>query len=674
MINKSLIQPSSIVVVGGSDNPYSPGGKLIENILTNNYKGKLYVVNPKKENVRNLPTYKEVKELPPNIDLAIIAVAAKYTEDIIKTLTEEKNTKAFIIISAGFSDSGEKGKALENRIVEQIKKNGAVLLGPNNIGLINTHYAGVFTSPVPVLDPKGIDLISGSGATAVFIMEAAIKQGLTFNSIWTVGNSPQIGVEEILEYMDVNYHSNSPKIKLVYIENIKDPKKLLKHSRSLIQKGSHIIAIKSGNSEAGNRAASSHTGALSSPDEAVDALFEKAGIIRAYGRNEMVQMAAVLHYGIPKGKNMLVVTHAGGPGVMLTDILEKNGMKVPEIPTGKTKELAKTLYPGSSLSNPIDFLATGTAEQLDKILELGKSLKGIDAIAVIFGSPGLFEVYEVYEVLDKHIKNATKPIYPILPSLVNVEKEIAYFHSKGNPSFPFEVLFGKALSNIVRSSPGFDPVPHISPVKPFEEKGYLSPQKIHHLLQSFDLPVIEELESNKLEEIMNFAQKHFPVVMKVVGPIHKTDVGGVKLNLHTPEEVQKAFKFLMDIPTAKSVLIQKQFSGLELYAGAKMEGKFGHLIFFGMGGIFIETIKDYRKVLSPTQKEEISFQLKKLKTYPIMQGLRGQKGINTNKYIDLLIKLDKLLRAHPEISELDFNPIMADSDNLFIVDARIKIE
>jgi acetyltransferase len=674
MINNQLINPQSIVVVGGSDNPHSPGGKILENLLKHNYTGQLFVVNPKKTNIHNLPTYNDVSMLPQEVDLAIIAVAAKYIEDIIKILTEEKNTKAFIVISAGFSDAGEEGRLLEQRIVKQIKKHNGVLLGPNNIGLINTHYAGVFTTPVPQLDKQGIDLISGSGATAVFIMEAAIKQGLRFNSVWTVGNSAQIGVEEVLEYMDLHFQSDSPKTKLLYIENIDNPKKLLRHSRSLIKKGCKIVAIKAGSSEAGTRAASSHTGALSSPDDAIEALFEKAGIIRAYGRNEMIQLAGVLHYGLPDGKNMLIVTHAGGPGVMLTDILEKNGMKVPELPTNKTKKLLTDLYPGSSVTNPIDFLATGTADQLDKILHFGTNLKEIDGIAVIFGSPGLFPVYDVYKILDKHIKKSSKPIYPILPSLINVASEINEFHSQSNVSFPFEVLFGQALTKAMQNSPGFDAKENIKPQKNLTPKNtYINPIKVNHYLKEFDLPIIEEIVSENLDEILLFAKKHFPVVMKVVGPLHKTEVNGVILNIKSIEEVKKAYQKLISIPGAEAVLIQKQFSGIELYVGAKKEDKFDHLIYFGMGGVFIEVLQDIEKVLIPTNEQEILYRLKKLKAYPILKGYRGQKGIDLDQYKDLILKLDQLLQAHPEILELDFNPVLANQNELKIVDARIKI-
>ncbi len=677
MINKKLINPKTIAVIGGSDNINSPGGRLIDNLLKHNYKGKLYVVNPKKNKIKDLQVYKDVSLLPNNIDLAIIAISSKFVEQAVKVLTEQKNTQAFIIISAGFSDTGNEEKALEKRIVKQIEKHGGSLLGPNNIGLINTHYAGAFTTPVPSLNKNGVDLISGSGATAVFIVEAAVKQGLQFNSIWTVGNSAQIGVEEVLEYLDENFDENSPKIKLLYIESINNPNKLLKHSRSLIEKGAKIVAIKSGSSQAGNRAASSHTGALASPDVAVQALFEKAGIIRVFGRNEMIQVAGVLQYGLPKGKNILIVTHAGGPGVMLTDVLEKNGMKVPELKNPKAKELLQYLFPGSSIANPIDFLATGTAEQLDIILKYAQNFDEIDAIAVIFGSPGLFKVFDVYEALDKHINNSEKPIYPILPSLINVKEEIDFFHKKDKMSFPYEVLFGKALTKAYYS-PKIFPIEYNknkkkTTLKTDNKNGYLSPEKANKILSEFDFPLVQEQVFTEVDKALSYAKKLYPVVLKVVGIIHKSDADGVKLNIENDKDFIENFNRILQIKGAKAVLVQEQKHGLELFTGVKYEDKFGHLLMFGLGGIYIEILHDVQSILSPVNKDEIRSKIQQLKGYSLLKGIRGQKGIDIEKFIDLISKLDKLIQTYPEIKELDINPVLATENELIIVDYRIKI-
>ncbi len=680
MIHQKLIQPESIAVIGGSDNPHSPGGKILENLIKHNFKGQIYVINPKKDNVKGLPTYQNVSDLPGQVDLAIIAIAAKYVEDTVKILTEQKNTKGFIIISAGFSDTGEAGRRLEKRILSQIEKHGGSLLGPNNIGLINRHYAGVFTTPVPSLSPQGVDLISGSGATAVFIMETAMKSGLQFNSVWSVGNSAQIGIEEVLEYLDEHHDTQSPKIKLLYIESINQPQKLLKHARSLRAKGCYIVAIKSGSSTAGSRAASSHTGALASSDSAVDALFEKAGIIRVYGRREMVDTAAVLYHGLPKGKNMAVVTHAGGPGVMLTDVLEKNGLYVPQLHSKAVQDLKEKLLPGSSVANPIDFLATGTAEHLDAILTtLTDKVKEIDAIAVIFGSPGLFQVYEVYDVLAKHILQRKRPIYPILPSVINVADEIAYFHQKGLPGFSDEVLFGKALTNAYRQAnvllPNFNEAhsERKALIKLDDYQGYLPNKKVYELLQTYDFPVVPQAEFTDVTQALQFAEKHFPVVMKVVGPLHKSDVGGVRLGINTPEEFKKHFKELMQIDGAKSVMVQTQKQGQELFIGIKKEAGFGHLVLFGMGGIFIEILKDYQTVLAPVDKSFVLSKIQSLKAYSILKGARGKSGINIDVFADLIVKVSNLVMTYPEITEMDLNPVLADANGFYLVDARVKI-
>ncbi len=680
MIHQKLINPANIVVVGGSDNPDSPGGKILENLQNHSYKGEIYVVNPKKKRIKNLPVYNNVSELPGNVDLAIIAIAAKYVEETVKILTEQKNTKAFIIISAGFSDTGDKGRQLEKRIVAQIEKHGGSLLGPNNIGLINRYYAGVFTTPVPDLSPDGVDMISGSGATAVFIMEAAMTIGLRFNSVWSVGNSAQIGVEEVLAYLDEQHRPDSPKIKLLYIESIRNPKKLLKHARSLRDKGCYIVAIKAGSSSAGSRAASSHTGALANPDSAVNALFEKAGIIRVNGRLEMIYTAAVLYYGLPGGKNMAIVTHAGGPAVMLTDVLEKNGLKVPQLQGEVLQALKERLYPGSSIMNPIDFLATGTASQLDDILTtLTTEVDNIDGIAVIFGSPGLFRVYEVYDVLAKHIRNAKIPVYPILPSVVNVADEIAYFQKKDLPAFTDEVLFGQVLTNVYNQTDfplpelKSQPVPASQYFSLKNYHGYLPVDMVYDLLKTYDFPVVEQQIFTELSPALDYARQHFPVVMKVVGLLHKSDAGGVRLNIDNEADFKTNFNELMKIPGTKAVMIQEQKQGTELFIGVKKEAHFGHLILFGAGGIYIEALKDFKTVLAPVDKNFVLSKIKTLQMYPILKGIRGRQGIDIDALADLIVKVSDLIRHYPRIVEMDLNPVLAEKKELCIVDTRIII-
>ena len=284
MINKQLLQPESIVVIGGSNNKHKPGGAVVRNLLDGGYVGALHIVNPKEDEVQGIKAFHDVKELP-STDLAILVVAAKFCPDYVDYLASEKNVRAFIIISAGFSEETHEGALLEQRILDTCEKYGCALIGPNCIGLLTHFHHSVLTKPIPHLNPKGVDFISGSGATAVFILESAVTKGLPFNSVWSVGNGKQIGIETVLEYMDEHFDPERDSlIKLLYIENISDPDMLLYHATSLIRKGCRIAAIKAGSSENGSRAASSHTGAIASSDSAVEALFRKAGIVRCFGR------------------------------------------------------------------------------------------------------------------------------------------------------------------------------------------------------------------------------------------------------------------------------------------------------------------------------------------------------------------------------------------------------
>ncbi len=684
MIHEKLINPKSIVVVGASNNFQTPGGRVLKNLIDHNFNGKLYAVNLKETEVQGVKCYQNVSEVP-TVDVAIIAIAAKFTLETIKVLAQQKNTKGFIIFSAGFSEKDEEGEKLEQLIVDEINAVGGTLLGPNNIGLINQNYAGVFTTPIPKLNSKGVDFISGSGATAVFIMEAAMSTGLTFSSVYSVGNSAQIGVEDVLEHFDETYNNEtSSKVKLLYIESIDNPQKLLKHAASLINKGCKIAAIKAGSSDEGSRAASSHTGALANSDVAVDALFKKAGIIRCYGRNELITVASIFLHKQLIGKNIAVITHAGGPAVMLTDALSKNGLNVPEINGEENKELLSKLYEGSSVSNPIDFLATGTAEQLETIIDYCEhKFSTIDAMVVIFGSPGLFEVYDVYDVLHKKMRECKKPIFPILPSVVNVKSEIEYFIEKGNINFPDEVLFGNALAKTIKSSTttaenstkNTADLKTIRTIIDTAKNGYLHPEQVKKLLIAAQIPIVNEAVCLTKEICLLEAQKlGFPIVMKVIGPIHKSDVGGIVLNITSEEKLTASFDKIMQIEGATSVLIQPMKKGVELFIGAKKEGDFGHLVLCGLGGIYIEVLKDVNTSLAPVSKNEAIEMIQNLKSYKIIQGVRNQEGINEDLFADIITKISYLVIIAPEIAELDLNPLLGNSKEILAVDARIRIE
>ena len=685
MINQQLLKPASIVVIGGSNNVHKPGGSIVRNIKNGGFSGELHIVNPKEDEVQGIKAFHDVKDIP-QTELAVLVVAAKFCPDYVDYLCAEKGVRAFVIISAGFGEETKAGAALEQRILDTCETYGAALIGPNCIGLLNRNHHSVFTLPIPHLNAQGVDFISGSGATAVFILESAVIKGLQFNSVWSIGNGKQIGIEDVLQYMDDHFNAETDsKVKLLYIENISNPDKLLFHASSLIRKGCRIAAIKAGSSESGSRAASSHTGAIASSDSAVEALFRKAGIVRCFSREELTTVGCIFTLPELKGKNFAIVTHAGGPGVMLTDALSKGGLNVPRIEGPLAEELKTKLFPGSSVANPIDFLATGTPEQLGTVIDYCENkFDDIDAIAVIYGTPGLTQLYEAYDVLDRKIRECKKPVFPVLPSLHTAGPEVEEFLKKGHVNFSDEVTLATALSQIMRTPKPAPPevqlygidIPRLNKIIfGLQENGYVPPQTVRDILSCAGIPLVPEMVSTSKEELSAFASKvGYPVVAKVVGPVHKSDVGGVTLNIRTPEHLALEFDRMMQIKDATGVMVQKMLKGTELFIGAKYEERFGHVVLCGLGGIFVEVLKDVSSGLAPLSYGEAFSMIHSLRGYKIIKGTRGQKGLNEQKYAEIIVRLSTMLRFATEIKEIDINPLLADENEVVAVDARILIE
>ncbi|MDR1356832.1 MAG: acetate--CoA ligase family protein [Tannerellaceae bacterium] len=684
MINRELINPQSIVVVGGSNNVHKPGGRTVRNLLDGKYKGELYVVNAKETEVQGLKSYKDASDVP-ETELAIISIPGGSCPGVIDILAKEKKVKAFIVVSAGFGEESEEGGLLEDQILQSVNEAGATMIGPNCIGVMNMNYHGVFTQPIPEFHPDGVDFISSSGGTALFIIESALTKGLRFSSVWTVGNSKQTGVEDVLEHMDHNFDPLlDSKIKMLYVESIKNPDKLLFHASSLIRKGCRIAAIKAGSTDSGKRAASSHTGAIASSDSAVEALFRKAGIVRCFSREELTTVACIFTLKEMKGKNCAIVTHAGGPAVMLADALSKGRMNVPKLEGPMADELKSKLYPGSAVGNPIDIIGTGTPEHLATAIDYcEKRFEDIDLMMVIFGSPGLVKLYDTYEVLHKKMEECKKPIFPVLPSIVTAGPEVKSFIKKGHVNFSDEVTLGTALSRVINTPKpaGMDiqlygvDIPEIRRMLESLDDGYLSPENVRKILETARIPLVEELVTTDSDELTAFARKvKYPVVAKVVGPVHKSDIGGVALNIRSEEHLMFEYERMMKLPEVTAVMIQPMLKGQELFLGAKYEDRFGHIVLCGLGGIFVEVLQDVSYGLAPLSYDETFSMIRSLRGYPIIKGTRGQKGINEQQYADIIVRLSTLLRISPEIKEIDINPLLATDRGLFAVDARIRIE
>jgi acyl-CoA synthetase (NDP forming) len=683
-VYKNLFSPDTIAVIGASNDPLKPGGRVIKNIKDNGYSGKLWAVNPKTESILGLPTYKSVGDLPAAPDLAIVAIPSKFVLPAVRELAG-RDTGATIVLTSGFGEKDEGGKQIEKEMRQIADAAEMALIGPNCSGFLTNSYKGKFAGIIPQLPGGAVDFISGSGATVDYVMERASSRGLSFGTVINLGNSVQMGVEDLLELHDLNYSRASAPVLMLYMESVKKPAKLLRHARSLVDKGCAIVGIKSGATAAGERAAASHTGAMATSDTAVQALFDKAGIIRVQGRGELINVACVLTGvgGHLQGKRACVITDAGGPGVMLSDELNRQGMELPQLQEKTRAKLAKILPPEASTLNPIDMLPSRTADQTRQIIRVLRECEKdhIDVITFLTGDSGLSDNADIYREVSGAMKQGAIPVLPMLSSVITSRPKIADFINRGNVYFPDEVELGKALGKVANwEAPDENSsVPEGYDRKAVEQaiekcSGALDPDTVCTILQTagFRLPAqIEVFEKDQLTD--GCQQAGYPLAMKVIGPLHKTDVGGVRLGIANNDEALVAWKNLLTIPDAKGVLLQPMIDGQEVILGASREGDFGHLVMFGLGGIYTEVLKDVKFSLAPVTKKESLRMILGIQGVALLKGVRGESGMDIDVLADNVQRLGRLVSDFPRIKEIDLNPIKGTGSDLYAVDARIIV-
>ena len=449
MLDK-LLTPASVAVIGASNDTKKPGGKIVSNILEKNYRGKLYLVNAKAGRIQGLDAVSSPADLPEVPDLSYIATPARFVPRAMADLAA-LGAKCVIILSAGFSEMNEEGAGQERKILKIANENGMLILGPNCLGVTSPYLSGKFAGLMPDMTPGGIDFISGSGATVDYLIEQAIRRGLRFHSFVTVGNSVQNGITEMLGLYDENHGPDSSKIMMLYVEKINNPDKFLKHARSLSAKGVRIVGVKSGTTEAGSRAAASHTGALVTSDRAVSALFDKAGIIRVQSRLEMIDLAIALTLSRGKhdGRRVGVITDAGGPGVMAADELNRQGVTVPAFGPETRRRLAEILPPGAGLGNPVDTMPSRNGRQLLEIMEIISQEEKLDYIFLITGDPGLIDNWEIFEAYIESRKCIPVPVLPSFCTAISSAETLKRFRELGHCYFEDEVFMARALSKMI---------------------------------------------------------------------------------------------------------------------------------------------------------------------------------------------------------------------------------
>ena len=681
-IHDALFNPGSIVVIGASNNDLKPGGRVIKNIKSHGFEGKLWAVNPKTRNILDLPTFSSIEDLPGAPDLAIIAIPAKFVLQCLKDLARKK-VRVVIILTSGFGEKDDQGKILEREMLAIAEAADITLIGPNCSGFMTPAYKGKFAGIIPELPGNTVDFISGSGATVDYVMEQASYRGLSFGTVVNLGNSIQMGVEDILGLYDEQYNRSEVPVLMLYMEIVKKPLKLMLHARSLSRKGCFIVGIKSGTTAAGKRAAASHTGAMATNDTAVDALFAKSGIIRVRSKSDMIDVACVLSAakGPLNGKRICVVTDAGGPGVMMSDELNRQGMELPVLKDKTQVCLREILPPESATANPVDCLPSRTADQIRSIVDLlaEEEKENVDAIAVVTGNSLLSDNWMIYKEIREAMDKSLLPVIPVLSSAVTAQNLIARYCSKGHIYFTDEVHLAKALrmvaghylpDDIAPRPDGYDKRTIADTLS--KEPSIMSPRGVEQVLRGagFRLPdQISVLERKELTDACN--QIGFPMVMKVIGPLHKSDVGGVTVGLEDLAAVNVCWDRMMTIKGSKGVLLQSMVSGTELILGTSREEGFGHLVMFGIGGIYTEVLKDVQFALAPLSLDEGLKMIRNIHASPILEGARGNEGVDIHVLGDYLVRLGCLVTDFPEIDEIDLNPVKGFGSDLFVVDARI---
>lgn len=680
---RTLLEPGSIAVLGASDDLSKPGGLMVRNLLLRGFDGDLMLVNPKSAAIQGVKAYASVTDLPSVPELAFIAIPAPLVRPSLEELAM-KGTKAVVVLSNGFGEVSTEGKEEEKRLVAIAEAHDMLLIGPNCSGIVSHAHAGKFSGLPPSSVKGGADFLSGSGATVDFLYENATARGLQFNSLLNVGNSAQTGVTDLLRLYDEAYTLEESRIKLVYVEVLNRPKEFLEHARSLSKKGCHLAGIKSGATEAGSRAAASHTGAMATNDTAVQAVFDKAGIIRVKSREELIDVAIALTAMGEKldGHKVAVVSDAGGPGVMLSDELNRQGFEVVPFREHTKELLAKALPPGAGVGNPVDCLPTRSGESITNVLRIiaEEEKDRVDYILLIDGESGLTDTWTLFEAIMKAQDKGGIPILQCFLSPTSAAEPLKRLRETGRAYFNDEVAMARALARIVNRPRVSEPVPTIADydVARIEnaltgQTGALSPEAVNGVLDGAGIRLPAQLETSRRDSLAS-VQIPFPWVMKVVGPLHKSDVGGVKLGLANLEEAAAAYDALMTIAGASGVLVQQMVLGTEVIVGANREEGFGHLVAFGLGGIYTEALKDVQFKLAPLSIEEAKDMICGVRAYPIIEGVRGQQGMDVDVLADALTRIARLVTDFPQIREMDLNPVKGYGSDLYAVDARIIVD
>ncbi len=698
-----IFNPQSVAIIGASDVEGSVGYAIVKNFTQMGYTGKVFFVNNRKPEILGVKTYPTIDKISEPLDLAIIATPAKTIPDVIEECGKAQ-VKGVIIVSAGFKETGAPGKALEERISDVAKKYSIRVVGPNCIGLIRprNNLNATFLDKMP--KPGNIAFISQSGALGSAILDWAIHQNIGFSNFVSVGSMIDVDFGDLIDYF-----GSDPKTKsiLMYIEGITDARKFMSAARHFART-KPIIVVKSGQFSESAKAAASHTGSLSGEDSIYDAAFKRAGIVRVNEIADLFNAAEVLGtQPLPQGPNLAIITNAGGPGVMATDSLIAQGGKLAKLSQKTLDSLNGVLPPFWSHGNPIDVLGDARSERYKAAVEACLNDENIDGILIVFTQQAVSESVEIAKNIVELVRSKSYQNKTILtsfmgygavqeannilnanniPTYTTPEQAIRTYMYMYNYQRNIDLLYETPEELPVDAAPPKRPIMAILRNAAFENREILTEDEAKKILKYYNFPVVKTAVANNVEEAVLFAQEMgFPVVLKILSPqiIHKSDAGGVILNVNSPQKVREAFEVLIQRATAYNpnaqiigvtvqAMIEKK--GQEIIIGGKTDPVFGPVILFGMGGVGVELFKDYSIGLPPLNTTLIHRMMEETKIYRLLKGWRNAPPMNLKKLDETVLMFSQLLVDFPQIKEIDINPLLISEKDACILDARIVID
>ncbi|MEN6577055.1 MAG: acetate--CoA ligase alpha subunit [Phycisphaerales bacterium] len=695
---QTFFNPKSVAIIGASRQKGKVGYEILINLIAGGYPGKIYPVNPKADEIEGLKVYPDLPSIGETPDLVVIIVPAQFVPGMLEECAKV-HVKSVVIITAGFKEVGPEGKKLEEEIVKIAKRSGIRFVGPNCLGLISPSHKlnACFGGDLPV--PGGIAYISQSGALLAAILDTANANGIGFSSLVSIGNKADVDELDLVEAFG---SQRETKVIAGYLENIKDGNAFVREAEQISQK-KPILLMKSGRTAAGAKAASSHTGSLAGGDVAYESAFTRAGVIRCESIKQQFDFAqAFANQPLPRGRNVVVITNAGGPGIMAADAIEQKGLTFAKLSEETKKKLVEKLPAAANVHNPVDVLGDALADRYEYAFDVVLDDPNVDAAVVLLTPQAMTQSKETAEALVKISKKKGKPVLACFLGAAKVEPGIQVLRKAGIPQYDSPESAVETLTvmcEYVRWKARPKRVVRLFSVNRRKVESIVE----RHLRQG--LLDIGEAEAKDIIEAYGFAtpagqiattadqaaniaqQLGYPVVLKIWSPdiLHKSDVGGVKVGLKSEQEVKDAFDLMMyRIPKKKpdahilGVLVQEMVrtSGKEVILGMHRDPQFGPLMMFGMGGVLVEVLKDVSFYLAPLTAEEAKQMLVATKTYKILQGVRGQEGVDIETIAEGLQRVSQLVTEFPEIKEMDINPYVvgAPGTTSIAVDARISLE